>query len=976
MPSDKQEQKPAPSSALQNEEQLLFAREKAARELLAHQKITSILERISDGFAALDNQARFTFLNHKCEEIFHRLKKQKTSFLGKNLWEEFPGLLGTEIEQHYRRAVRDQVTVEFETHLKPLNAWYIVRVYPSADGVSLYFLDVSRRKTTENDRARSDQALKVSEQHFRAAFNQAAVGMAVASLDGQFQEVNDRFTEILGYEREELLTHTFLDVTFPDDLSGTRDNVRKLLSGEIKEYNLEKRYIRKDGAIVWALTSVTLLIDHTGKPDRFIGVIDDITLRKQAEERIREAAERLQLALTAGHLGDWSWDVRTDLITFGPQTTEIFGLPAKASITWKALRDLLHEEDREMARLAVEQALATHSDYSIEYRIRHSEGYRWLAVQGRGVYAPDNSVLGMIGVAQNISDRRATEELRSRLAAVVESSDDAIITMTLDAVINTWNNGAERTFGYTADEVVGQAIHKLLPADRKDEESLILGRIMKGERVEHYETIRAHKDGHLIDVSLTVSPIYDAGNKLIGVSKISRDITARKRVQQALEDESRVLEVLNETGKAIASQLDLQKVVQIVTDSATRLSGAKFGAFFYNVTDQKGDSFMLYSLSGADRSAFDKFGHPRATPLFAPTFRGEGIIRIADVTKDPRYGQWGPHHGMPKGHLPVVSYLAVPVISRDGRVIGGLFFAHPEPNIFTERSERLVAGVAAQAAVALDNASLYDAAQHEIDRRKKIEEQLRTAQEALQSHAENLETLVAERTAKLRETIGELEAFSYSVSHDMRSPLRAMNGYSDALLDEYGANLDDVGRDYLHRIKRAASRMDLLIQDVLAYSRVAQGEIPLEPVDLNTVIHDVIQHYPSLQPDRASITIQPNLPLVIGHEAYVTQAVSNILTNGVKFVAPGTFPKILISAEVQGDNIRLSFEDNGIGIAPEHRSRIFQIFGRVYSEKQYEGTGIGLAIAKKAAERMGGTIGVDSELGRGSCFFLVLKAAK
>ena len=170
--------------------------------------------------------------------------------------------------------------------------------------------------------------------------------------------------------------------------------------------------------------------------------------------------------------------------------------------------------------------------------------------------------------------------------------------MTLDAVINTWNKGAEHTFGYTADEMIGQAIHKLLPADRKDEESLILGRILKGERVEHYETIRAHKDGHLIDVSLTVSPIYDAGNKLIGVSKISRDITARKRVQQALEDESRVLEVLNETGKAIASQLDLDKVVQIVTDSATRLSGAKFGAFFYNVTDQKGESSCFIRFPG------------------------------------------------------------------------------------------------------------------------------------------------------------------------------------------------------------------------------------------------------------------------------------------------------------------------------------------------------------------------------------------
>src|SRR5687768_6123881 len=132
MPSDKQEQKPVRTGALHHEEQLLSAREKAERELLAHQHLTSILERISDGFAALDNHARFTFLNHKCEEIFQRLKKQKTSFLGKKLWEEFPALVGTEIEHHYRRAVRDQVTVEFETHLSQLNSWYIIRVYPSA----------------------------------------------------------------------------------------------------------------------------------------------------------------------------------------------------------------------------------------------------------------------------------------------------------------------------------------------------------------------------------------------------------------------------------------------------------------------------------------------------------------------------------------------------------------------------------------------------------------------------------------------------------------------------------------------------------------------------------------------------------------------------------------------------------------------------------------------------------------------------
>jgi PAS domain S-box-containing protein len=530
-------------------------------------------------------------------------------------------------------------------------------------------------------------------------------------------------------------------------------------------------------------------------------------------------------------------------------------------------------------------------------------------------------------------------------------------------------------FGYPAKEVIGHSITKLLPPDRQHEEGVIFDRIIRGERVDHYETIRTRKDGHPLDVSLSVSAIYNADNEIIGVSKISRDITESKKAEAALREESRVLEILNETGKSIASQLDLHKVVQIVTDSATRLSGAKFGAFFHNVTNKSGESFVLYTLSGAPREAFEKFGHPRATQIFGPTFRGEGIVRLDDVTRDPRYGQMPPHHGMPKGHLPVRSYLAVPVVSRSGEVIGGLFFGHPEIGVFTERAERLVAGVAAQAAVAIDNARLYDAAQHEIAQRKKIEDELRRAQKMLQSHAIDLETQVAERTARLRETIGELEAFSYSVSHDMRSPLRAMQGYSDALLDDYAGKIDETGQEYLNRIKRAASRMDLLIQDVLAYSRVSQTEIPLKPVSLEGVVRDIIQNYPTLQSKRARITIATALPTVIGHEAYLTQAVSNILTNGVKFVAPGVFPEIEIGAAEEGEFVRVYFKDNGIGIAPEHRNRIFQIFGRVYSEKQYEGTGIGLAIAKKAAERLGGSIGVTSEVGKGSCFYLLLRPA-
>ena len=183
---------------------------------------------------------------------------------------------------------------------------------------------------------------------------------------------------------------------------------------------------------------------------------------------------------------------------------------------------------------------------------------------------------------------------------------------------------------------------------------------------------------------------------------------------EALQLQTHRLRTLNRIARTIASDLDLESIVQTVTDAATDLSGAKFGAFFYNTTDASGESYVLYALSGVPRAAFDRFGLPRNTAIFAPTFNGTAIVRSDDIRQDPRYGQNAPHFGMPKGHLPVVSYLAVPVISRSGEVLGGLFFGHDIPGVFTEESEELVVAIAAHAAVAIDNARLIHSYKTEL----------------------------------------------------------------------------------------------------------------------------------------------------------------------------------------------------------------------------------------------------------------------
>ncbi len=682
-----------------------------------------------------------------------------------------------------------------------------------------------------------EEALRQSEERFRASFTQAAVGMALANLNGRFEQVNGRFAEILGYTQEELYQCTFRELTHRDDLLATEALMSRLMAGEISEYALEKRYYRRDKTWVWSLTTVSILRDAHGRPNRFIGVIEDISQRKHAEEGLRRSEEELRAL--ANSIPQLAWMAEPDghIFWYNSRWYEYTGSTLEQMLGWGW--EKVHHADHLTRVVRVwKDALASGQPWEDTFPLRSVGGqYRWFL---------------------------------------------------------------SRAF-----------------------------------------------------------PIRDADGNITRWFGTNTDVDEVKRTQEALKDESRILELLNQTGTAIAAQLNLETLVQTVTDAATQLIDAKFGAFFYNVINDKGESLVLYTLSGAPRSAFEKFGLPRNTPIFNPTFRGEGVVRSDDITQDPRYGSMDPHHGMPAGHLPVRSYLAVSVTSRSGEVIGGLFFGHPEPNIFTERSERLIVGVAAQAAIAIDNAQLYEA-------RKK-------AQEALSRAHEELELRVVERTAKLSEAVAQMEEFSYTVSHDLRAPLRGMQAYSKVLLEDCSDILASQPHaiEYLQRITNNASRLDKMALDVLTFSRVARGELHLEVVSVDRLVRELIEHYPSMQPPNAQIVIEP-LADVLGHEPSLTQVLSNLLTNAIKFVEPGSIPKIRVWSEKRGGEVRIWVEDEGVGIDPKYQHRLFRMFERIHPDSPYDGSGVGLAVVRKAAERMNGTVGVESDGKNGSKFWIQL----
>lgn len=420
-----------------------------------------------------------------------------------------------------------------------------------------------------------------------------------------------------------------------------------------------------------------------------------------------------------------------------------------------------------------------------------------------------------------------------------------------------------------------------------------------------------------------------------------RDITERRDAEEALQDETRILELLNRTGIALASKLDLQKLVQSITDSATQLSGAKFGAFFYKTVDEIGEAHMLYTLSGAPREAFDQFGHPRATPLFGPTFMGEGPIRLDDVLTDHRYGKMPPHHGMPAGHLPVRSYLAVPVVSRSGEVIGGLFFGHPEVGVFTARTERLIAGVAAQGAVAIDNARLYAAAQKSAEERRQLLDSERSAR------AE------AERMSELKDD------FLTTLSHELRTPLSSILGWAQVLRHGVRNQLDlDKGLDTIERNARIQTQ---LVDDLLDISRITSGKVRIEvqtvePAMLIEAVLETIKPAADAKGIRIGKVLDPYTGPVWGDPGRLQQIVWNLLSNAIKFTPKDG--KVQILLRQSNSRVEIIVADTGIGIAPDFLAHVFERFRQAdgSTTRRYGGLGLGLAIVKNLAELHGGTV--------------------
>ncbi len=631
-----------------------------------------------------------------------------------------------------------------------------------------------------NERTLAEQSLRDSERRFRTIFEQAAVGVAlVETATGRFVRVNQRYCDLVGYPAEELTGKTFQDLTHPEDLSLDLAGMRRMVAGEIGEFTLEKRYIRKDGAVVWVNLTVSPTWRRGEKPEHHIAIVESVAERKQAEERFRLA---------------------------------------------------------------------------------------------------------------------------------VESAPNGVVMVNAEGHIVLVNTQMEKMFGYGRDDLLGQPVELLVPdrfrgAHPGHRAAFFAGPAMRAMGAGRDLNGR-RRDGSEFPVEIGLTPI-DAHEGLLVLATIV-DITARKQGEEALRESEARLRLAQQAARIGSFEWNVQSGTNTWTAELEAMHGLPLGSF------------------GRTQPAWEDLVHAddRAGAV--------ALVRQAFETGEPTEGEWR-------------------VVWPDGSV----HWLFSRFQVFRDD---------AGCPLKLTGVNI------DISERKRAEQEIRQLNE-------HLEQRVRERTAELEAANRELEAFSYSVSHDLRAPLRAVDGFSSILAKQHGEQMPAEARDYLRLIQDNTKQMGQLIDDLLAFSRLGRQPIRKQPVDPARIVKRCLAELPEVQQRQVDITVG-ELPPCRGEPALLKQVWVNLLSNAVKYTRQRDAARIEVGCR-DGDGERVYFvRDNGVGFNMRYAHKLFGVFQRLHRAEDYEGTGVGLAIVHRIVQRHGGRVWAEAEPDRGATFYFTLGRAE
>lgn len=934
--------------------------------------------------------------------------------------EGYHALIHPEDRERVTAAIRDSLendapyTIEFRTvNPKGELNWVYTNAVVLREGKRPVRMLGGTMNITERKKAES--ALQESEARFKAIYQHASLGIVLVDEGGRMVDVNPAFADMVGWDRSDMLGKTTIELGIAADIDRRKRTMETIrTTGAARDVEIALH--RKDGTRILVRSNADAVM--MGEERFIISMIEDITERKRSEERLQELSARLSLALDSADQGTWSIYGNLELMSVDERFMHIFGWQGETINVAEAL-SVLHPDDRDgvQAAIAASTRPVDTMPYEEEYRVVHPDGsIHWIFAKGRSSFADGahgKQLVSFNGTVVDITARKQAEEAQRKLAAIVESSDDAILSRDLQGIITSWNKSAERIFGYTAEEIIGKSNHKLYPPDRRNEEEQLLERVRNGERIEHYETIRMHKDGTPVDVALTLSPLKDHKGRIIGASKVIRDITAINKARE-------VIRLSEERFHLLADN-----VVQLIWMAEPDGSN-----FWFN---QRWTEFSGMSLDEL-RADVKRLHHPDHYERVTESLRTRAEQGLQWEEQFPLKSKDGRYHWFLATAMPVRN--AQGEVVRWFGTLTDITKEREDRELIQESEERfrMLADHMSQMAYMADsngtitwvNRRWIDFTGMDVDRMndggwsqvvdpahyERMVESYRSAQARSEAweHIFRLRSTTGEyrwflsRSVPIMDDAGEVirwfgtntditeqklaeealedsarhkDHFLATLAHELRNPLAPLkNGLQLMELEPDDPDTIEATRTMM---VRQLDHMVRLVDDLMDLSRISLGKIELvkERLSISSVMATAVESCkPLIERRTQHLELKPPTePLFVeGDMARLTQVVANLLNNAAKYTPSGGH--IALAWERSDDEVVITVMDDGIGIEPEAMQHVFDMFAQIDSAQQAReggGLGIGLNIVKRLVHMHHGTIEGRSEgAGKGSTFIVRL----